>query len=83
VVFLTNDNAPINTYICSIIGANDLQVVGVLIDELKNEDTQHRLASVRKLSTIARALGPEKCVKELLPFLQGNARSHKESPSTG
>jgi serine/threonine-protein phosphatase 2A regulatory subunit A len=47
-------------------------VVGVLIDELKNEDTQHRLASVRKLSTIARALGPEKCVKELLPFLQGN-----------
>ena len=57
------------------LGANDLQVVGVLIDELKNEDTQHRLASVRKLSTIARALGPEKCVKELLPFLQGNIQA--------
>ncbi|KAK6127711.1 hypothetical protein DH2020_038551 [Rehmannia glutinosa] len=44
----------------------------VLIDELKNEDIQQRLNSIRRLSTIARALGEERTRKELIPFLSEN-----------
>ncbi|WVY90250.1 hypothetical protein V8G54_035764 [Vigna mungo] len=44
----------------------------VLIDELKNEDIQLRLNSIRQLSTIARALGEERTRKELIPFLSKN-----------
>ena len=38
-------------------------------DELKNEDLALRLNSVRRLSTIALALGEERTRKELVPFL--------------
>lgn len=43
--------------------------IAVLIDELRNEDVQLRLNSVKKLSTIAVALGVERTRKELVPFL--------------
>nr|CAB3479602.1 unnamed protein product [Digitaria exilis] len=49
-----------------------LYPIAVLIDELKNEDLQLRLNSIRKLSTIARALGEERTRKELIPFLSEN-----------
>ncbi|KAL4376023.1 hypothetical protein GQ457_02G016810 [Hibiscus cannabinus] len=49
-----------------------LYPIAVLIDELKNEDIQLRLNSIRKLSTIARALGEERTRKELIPFLCEN-----------
>ncbi|RWW01640.1 hypothetical protein BHE74_00032475 [Ensete ventricosum] len=49
-----------------------LYPIAVLIDELKNEDVQLRLNSIRKLSTIARALGEERTRKELVPFLGEN-----------
>ena len=48
-----------------------LYPIQILIDELKNEDIQLRLNSIRKLNTIARALGPERTRTELLPFLTG------------
>ncbi|PPD83076.1 hypothetical protein GOBAR_DD19991 [Gossypium barbadense] len=48
-----------------------LYPIAVLIDELKNEDIQLRLNSIRRLSTIARALG-ERTRKELIPFLSEN-----------
>ena len=38
-------------------------------DELKNEDVSLRLNSVRRLSTIAAALGEERARAELIPFL--------------
>lgn len=38
-------------------------------DELKNEDVSVRLNSIRRLSTIARALGVERTRNELIPFL--------------
>ena len=38
-------------------------------DELKNEDVALRLNSVRRLSTIALALGEERTRRELIPFL--------------
>jgi serine/threonine-protein phosphatase 2A regulatory subunit A len=49
-----------------------LYPIAVLIDELKNEDIQLRLNSIRRLSTIARALGEERTRKELILFLSEN-----------
>jgi serine/threonine-protein phosphatase 2A regulatory subunit A len=43
----------------------------VLLDELKNEDIQLRLNSVRKLHVIAKALGPQRTRDELMPFITG------------
>jgi len=48
-----------------------LYPIAVLIDELKHEDIQLRLNSIRRLSTIAVALGVERSRNELIPFLNG------------
>jgi serine/threonine-protein phosphatase 2A regulatory subunit A len=45
--------------------------ISLLIDELRNEDVNKRVASVKNLSTIAIALGPEKTRNELFTFLEG------------
>ncbi|KAM1054067.1 hypothetical protein FF1_001502 [Malus domestica] len=49
-----------------------LYSIAVLIDELKNEDIKLHLNSIRRISTIARALGEEMTKKELIPFLSEN-----------
>ena len=41
-------------------GDDSLYPIAVLIDELRNEDVQLRLNSIKKLSTIALALGVER-----------------------
>ena len=41
-------------------------------DELKNDDVSLRLNSVKRLETIARALGEERTRQELVPFLEDN-----------
>ncbi|CAF3329537.1 unnamed protein product [Rotaria socialis] len=46
-----------------------LYPIAVLIDELRNEDVQLRLNSIKKLSTIGLALGVERTRSELIPFL--------------
>lgn len=43
--------------------------IAILIDELKNDDVTTRLASFKKLTTIALALGPERTRDEFIPFL--------------
>merc|ERR1712050_219823 len=48
---------------------DSLYPIAVLIDELRNEDVQLRLNSIKKLSTIALALGVERTRSELIPFL--------------
>mmetsp|Transcript_3550 Transcript_3550/g.7107 ORF Transcript_3550/g.7107 Transcript_3550/m.7107 type:complete len:616 (-) Transcript_3550:517-2364(-) len=48
---------------------NDAVLVSVLIDDLQNDDVQFRLNSMRKLGTIAKALGPDRTIKELVPYL--------------
>ncbi|KAH8246983.1 hypothetical protein KR032_006112, partial [Drosophila birchii] len=48
-----------------------LYPIAVLTAELKNEDVQVRLNSIKKLSTIALALGEERTRSELIPFLTG------------
>lgn len=50
-------------------GDDSLYPIAVLIDELRNEDVQLQLNSMRKLSTIALALGVERSRSELIPFL--------------
>ncbi|KAK4789761.1 hypothetical protein SAY86_017065 [Trapa natans] len=49
-----------------------LFLIAVLIDELKNDDTQLRLNSIQRLSTIACALREDRTRKELIPFLSEN-----------
>lgn len=49
-----------------------LYPIAILIDELKNDDIQLRLNSVRRLGTIAKALGEERTRRELIPFLNEN-----------
>ena len=44
--------------------------IHLLMDELKSEDVMLRLTSIRRLSTIALALGPQRTRDELIPFLQ-------------
>jgi len=48
---------------------DSLTPIAILIDQLKNEDTQTRLNAVRRVSAIAKALGPERTRKELIHFL--------------
>lgn len=43
--------------------------IAILIDELKHEDVQLRLNSIKRLDTIATALGVERTRSELIPFL--------------
>lgn len=49
----------------------DLYPIAVLIDELKHDDVAVRLAAIKRLSTIALALGAERARDELIPFLEG------------
>lgn len=45
--------------------------VGILLEELKNENIQTRINAIRRLQTIAKALGPEKTRLKLLAVVQG------------
>lgn len=47
----------------------NVQPIAILIDELKDEDVEIRLNSIRRLGTIAVALGVERTRNELIPFL--------------
>lgn len=48
-----------------------LYPISLLIDEMKSEDAESRIAAMRKLRVIAGALGPERSRTELVPFLNG------------
>ncbi|KAJ3020024.1 hypothetical protein HKX48_001439 [Thoreauomyces humboldtii] len=55
-----------------------LYPIAVLIDELKHEDASLRVNAVRRLSTIALALGPERTREELIPFLEDSIDDEDE-----
>ncbi|KAK2078340.1 hypothetical protein QBZ16_003180 [Prototheca wickerhamii] len=57
---------------------DSLYPIAVLIDELRNEDPALRLNSVKRLRTIARALGEERTRRELIPFLNDNCDDEDE-----
>jgi serine/threonine-protein phosphatase 2A regulatory subunit A len=51
-----------------------LYPIAVLIDELKHEDVVLRLNAIKRLSTIALALGQERTRNELIKFLHGKLK---------
>ncbi|PJF20102.1 hypothetical protein PSACC_00080 [Paramicrosporidium saccamoebae] len=64
----------------SDIEGNDefIQPVALLMDELKSEETAVRVESMKRLGTIALALGPERTRNELVPFLQSSLDEEDE-----
>jgi len=48
------------------------------MDELRSEDVQLRLNAIRRVSTIALALGPDRAREELIPFLQDSVDDEDE-----
>lgn len=59
-----------------------IQPVALLMDELKNEESSVRIESVKRLGTIAMALGPERTRLELLPFLETSLDEEDEVLAT-
>ena len=62
----------------SLSAEDSLYPIAVLIDELRNEDVALRLNSVKRLGTIALALGEERTRRELVPFLNENSDDEDE-----
>lgn len=58
--------------------ADDLYPLALLMDELKHDDVSNRVEAMQKLDTIAIALGPERTLNELLPFLHDVAQDDEE-----
>jgi serine/threonine-protein phosphatase 2A regulatory subunit A len=52
--------------------------IALLMDELRSEDVQLRLNAIRRVSTIALALGPDRAREELVPFLQDSVDDEDE-----
>lgn len=57
---------------------DSLYPIAVLIDELKHDDIALRVNAIRRISTIALALGPERTRDELIPFLDENVEDEDE-----
>ena len=62
-------------------GDYSLEPIKILIDELRNDDCQQRLKSIRLLSAIATALGPERTREELVPYLNGAPPARPHAPN--
>lgn len=58
--------------------SEDLYPLALLMDELKHDDISNRIEAMKKLDTIAIALGPERTVNELLLFLNEVAQDDEE-----
>jgi hypothetical protein len=43
----------------------------LLTEELKSDEVETRIKAMRRLRTVAQALGPERTRSDLLPFLRG------------
>ena len=56
----------------------EIYPIAVLVDELRHDDVVLRLNAIRRLSTIALALGPERTRKELIPFLSESVDDEDE-----
>lgn len=59
-------------------GHDDLYPLALLMDELKHDDVSNRVEAMQKLDTIAIALGPQRTLNELLPFLNDVAQDDEE-----
>lgn len=57
---------------------DDFYPLALLMDELKHDDVSNRVSAMQKLDAIAIALGPERTLHELLPFLSDAAQDDEE-----
>lgn len=57
---------------------DDFYPLALLMDELKHDDVSNRVEAMQKLDSIAIALGPERTLHELLPFLNDVAQDDEE-----
>ncbi|KAF9184821.1 40S ribosomal protein S3 [Haplosporangium sp. Z 11] len=56
----------------------ELYPIAILIDELRHEDVSLRLNAIKRLNTIALALGPQRARDELIPFLDESVDDEDE-----
>jgi serine/threonine-protein phosphatase 2A regulatory subunit A len=54
-----------------VTAEEEIYPIALLTDDLKNDETETRIKSMRRLKIVAQALGPEQTRSKLLPFLQG------------
>lgn len=52
--------------------------VAEILDNLKNDDLALRLGALKRLTTIALALGPDRCTNDLIPFLASLAADEED-----
>lgn len=52
--------------------------VAEILDNLKNDDLALRLGALKRLSTIALALGPDRTTNDLIPFLASLAADEED-----
>lgn len=57
---------------------DDFYPLALLMDELKHDDVSNRVSAMQKLDAIAIALGHERTLHELLPFLNDVAQDDEE-----
>lgn len=60
------------------IDENDVYPLALLMDELKHDDISNRIDAMKKLDTIALAMGPERTRDELIPFLTEVAQDDED-----
>ena len=53
------------------MGELGTEAMRLLVDEVSKDDVEVHVIAFRKLSTVAKALGPERSRNELVPFLRG------------
>ncbi|AET38350.1 protein phosphatase 2A structural subunit TPD3 Ecym_2638 [Eremothecium cymbalariae DBVPG len=58
--------------------SEDLYPLALLMDELKHDDVANRVEAMKKLDTIALALGPQRTRDELVPFLTEVAQDDED-----
>lgn len=61
-----------------IISDSGIHPVAEILDNLKHDDLSLRLSSLKRLHTIALALGPDRTTNDLIPFLAGLAADEED-----
>jgi serine/threonine-protein phosphatase 2A regulatory subunit A len=52
-----------------VVNDADLFQIALLVDKLRHDDINHRIAAISSIGSIASALGTERTREELIPFL--------------
>ncbi|KAF0698479.1 Aste57867_10902 [Aphanomyces stellatus] len=58
--------------------SDEIYPINLLTEEMRTDETETRIRSMRRLRTVAQALGPERTRSELLPFLSESTDDEDE-----